>query len=246
VYDPTTKNWTNNSGPVPGLSGRFGASLVPNGRQLVLFGGVCSPAEDASVWRVTLPSTWTRDPSSSLAPNLVFHSAVVSSGSLYTFGGATPTAYATSLLHRYDLVTSNWTQINSSGPAPRQRASLVPSGTRLFLFGGTNETYYFNDVWQLILQKDCNSLACEQCSNSTTCGWCKLNSQCLAGTRNNSFLGSCTTSGTADWVIRVSMCPETGFPSWGIALIVIGGVVLIGILVFAIMKVRSKSDYSAI
>jgi len=41
-------------------------------------------------------------------------------------------------------------------------------------------------------------------------------------------------------------CPEL-FPSWAIALIVIGGVVIIGVIVFGIMKLRgTKSGYDPV
>jgi len=45
----------------------------------------------------------------------------------------------------------------------------------------------------------------------------------------------------------IYQCPEDGLQSWAIALIVIGGVVVIGIVVFAIMKLRSqRPEYSTI
>ena len=48
------------------------------------------------------------------------------------------------------------------------------------------------------------------------------------------------------YILDPLVCPSNGFPSWAIALIVIGGVVIIGIIVFAVMKMRKSNEYEEI
>jgi len=104
---------------------------------------------------------------------------------------------------------------------------------------------YFNDTWQLVIEKECKPLKCDVCVKSGGCGWCVDSKICLVGNSSLSELGQCGADST--WTVMAIQCPEEGFPSWAIALIVIGGVVLIGIIVFAIMKVRSgRPDYNQI
>jgi len=249
IYDTNTKNWTlqiPTGGQAP--SPRSGASVVTFQDSIVVYGGTCNGVYYSDIWSYSLTGkTWSNETVAGRAqlPALAYHAAGLATNStFYVFGGASMTSTATSNLYSYNILSKNWTQIILNGPSARQQSSLTVSGNRLFIFGGTDLTNYYNDVWQLVLEKDCKSLKCDDCTKASFCGWCTSRTLCVAGNESTVFISSSCVD--PEYTRKLTLCPEEGFPSWAIALIVIGGVVLIGIIVFAIMKVRSKSDYSAI
>lgn len=71
--------------------------------------------------------------------------------------------------------------------------------------------------------------------------------KCVSGAENSAYLtGSCKGDASTAFNTEPLMCPATGFPSWAIALIVIGSIVVVGIVVFAITKMRKSSEYEEI
>jgi len=247
---PPKKNWTyhNETSPTGAPSPRSNALVVAFLDTIYVHGGECGGNVFNDTWMFSpSESKWTLITRG--GPTLTNASAAVASnGTMYVFGGSDG-KMVTNQLYAFDLTVTNanWTNITPKqppSPSPRQRSSLIASGSRLFLFGGYNGTY-LNDTWQLVIQKDCKGFKCEDCIKSGSCGWCMGNTLCIVGSSSLSAIDSACKPD--QYTLSAVRCPEEGFPSWAIALIVIGGVVLIGIIVFAIMKVRSgRQDYSSI
>jgi hypothetical protein len=234
---------------------RTGASVFYYGTSLIAFGGYCSTTgyyNDVHRLDTSQPTLqWTVDTSTGVAPTPRASAvAFVQGNTLYVFGGLTATGTASDT-YTYDLVGKVWTVVTGLSEAPPARAfaSSVALQNRALVVGGSadgGEPY--SDTWQFVLQNQCIGLSCEDCTkNGPTagCGWCNGNTgqyRCIAGDTTPYVPSTCVNSYTAD----IDQCPEA-FPSYAIALIVIGGVVLVGIIIFAIMKVRSsKSDYQEI
>jgi hypothetical protein len=132
-------------------------------------------------------------------------------------------------------------------------------GNQFYYYGGyrtavpTNQ--YHTDLWQFVDEKFCTSLSdCEVCVNVYECGWCSSTfdaaPNCVAGNENGPVVQQSSAEATTcknDVLLKqVENCPEE-FPSWAIALIVIGGVILVGGIVFGIMKLRSgKPGYEPV
>jgi len=244
IYNPATKNWTYHNITQGAPQPRTGASVATFLDTLYVFGGECNGDIFNDTWAFSLSlRTWSQK-TTGLARVSNASAVVASNGTMYVFGGATSSG-ATRNLYTYDTQAGNWSNITPvASPSARQRASITVSGYRLFLFGGTNGMTYYNDTWQLVIEKDCKQLSCLDCVKSVSCGWCNGNGFCLVGNSSLSELGVCSGQSYTKSALQ---CPEEGFPSWAIALIVIGGVVLIGIIVFAIMKVRSgRPEYTRI
>jgi hypothetical protein len=148
----------------------------------------------------------------------------------------------------------------SMGTYPLNRIGTVSSviGNSFFYFYGLNmaSMTLYNDYFRFIDEKYCTTIKdCEVCVGIYECGWCNsalLNGpSCVAG--NSSMVGTTrsptlpqTCGNGAILLGGIENCPEL-FPSWAIALIVIGGVILVGGIVFGIMKLRSgKPGYDPV
>jgi hypothetical protein len=148
---------------------------------------------------------------------------------------------------------------NSSIPLNRTGSVSSVIGNTFFYFYGEDpnpemQTSY-NDYYRFVDEKYCTGVSdCEVCVGVYECGWCNtalLNGpSCVAG--NSTMIGSNrypfpNTCGSNAYLLGgIESCPEL-FPSWAIALIVIGGVILVGGIVFGIMKLRSgKPGYDPV
>jgi len=239
-------------------NGRIGASVSLYQNELIVFGGYCPPLNvppaEGIVYRyhyTSTPPTWTMDNSvgGGVVPplGLRYHSANIVDKYLYIFGGIsgnTLPGISHNDTYQYDLTTMEWVKLNISGkgPSPRLDLSSLVQSNRIIFFGGKlpEEPVALNDSYQLVLELYCLGKKCVDCVAAYSCGWCNSNSdgfQCIAG-NSTSYVkqGACGRDLSND----IYQCPEEGLPSWAIALIVIGGVVVIGVIVFAIMKMRSQ------
>jgi len=135
-----------------------------------------------------------------------------------------------------------------------QRNGAVVSlfGTQWFYYGGNSQSGYHYDLWQFVDEKYCTSVAdCEVCVDVFECGWCNSAiapgaPSCVAGNSTGTIITPTPTCNSISLLTQVENCPEL-FPSWAIALIVIGGVILVGGIVFGIMKLRSgKPGYDPV
>jgi len=176
---------------------------------------------------------------------------------MYVFGGMSSNGAALGDGYVYNLKQFNWTMITPQPKYPNARygAIAVPLLNRGLLYGGENNGIYFDDINQLVSEVTCFNYGCEDCTTTATgCGWCNVNNEaayrCIAGDANVPFVpSSCNSTNSMDYITDLDFCPQL-FPSYAIALLVIGGVVLVGVVIFAIMKVRSggeeKSGYERI
>lgn len=117
--------------------------------------------------------------------------------------------------------------------------------------GGVGPTGDLGDAWQFVHQADClGHRTCAACTGAAGCGWCWANMrgyECVSGAGSSAYLtGSCRGDPATALNTEPLLCPADGFPSWAIALIVIGAIVVVGIVVFAITKMRKASEYEEI
>jgi len=260
AYSFVNKNWTEyNSSAVKPLEG---ATLINyNDNALYLFGGSAScqnnPGDDIYRFSIT-DGRWDNGPiapTNGKPPARAFHSAFLSNGEMYIFGGEAVNG-PLSDVWAYNISGNTWRQVMMpNAPTSRSRVASASVMNRFFIYGGqgsstTLASESYNDLWQLVVQRDCFNKNCMTCVATTNagCGWCPDNTanyQCIAGSGSSPYVpGTCQK--IENFSTDTNDCPETGFPSWAIALIVIGGVVLIGIIVFAIMKFREKNEYQEI
>jgi len=235
------KNWSNittgSAGPA-----KAGSSAFYFNNSIVVFGGRCGTDYSGDVYRLSFTNNptllWTKDPSTGPAASNV--AAFIQGNILFVYGGVT-SAGVSDEAFAYDLSNFTWTPINSSNPGGRSFSSVAPMVNRAFIIGGRNEeNTYLDDIVQLVLMKPCLGTGCEDCTNVDGCGWCSASSLCLAGGQFSPFMASACNS-TDNYINDLDSCPQV-FPSYGIALLVIGGVVVVGIIIFAIMKVRSGDE----
>lgn len=245
----SASNWTVLA-PANPPPGRVGANALFYKGTIVVFGGYCNTDYFNDVYRYDIAAnTWTKDNATSgSVPAGRYHSSAFILGDvLYVLGGETSSSGAKDS-YSYNLLNHTWTAIaNHTGSVPdaRSGAATVALVNRAVLFGGNNGGVVYGDTWQFVLEFPCLGLKCDDCTKNVAlgCGWCP-DGQCVAGDANAAFVPkTCTAAGYTN---DLNQCPES-FPSYAIALIVIGGVVLVGIIIFAIMKWRSgKSDYQEI
>jgi len=157
VYEPSKKNWTLYN-PGPQLSPRSGASVFYFYGKIYVHGGMCSGQIFGDTWEFDPKGpTWKHVATGPLVYNAA--AVVASNGTLYLFGGVMANGVSKDL-HMYDIAATKWSTLITSTttrPPPREKASMIVRGNRLFLFGGQNGLQYYNDTWQFVLQKDCSS-----------------------------------------------------------------------------------------
>jgi len=254
VWIFSDNKWTNHSSTVQPI-GRNGATAIVYDNSLVVFGGYCDQTDDSSVWRLNLNTLiWTRDDLSPPYPSpRWYHSSFFDNGDhMYIFGGTNSLGNNFGDLWRYNLTSKLWTEIKIQGPSPRENAQIAFDGkNRFFIYGGKSNTDKnpYNDIWQFVLEENCLANECYDCAaKQSRCGWCEKNPpgfQCVAGVSNTPFVNY--TCGGKFFTETYYKCPEVGFPSWGISLSIICGIVVIAILVFLIKKIKdSKSPYRSI
>eukprot|EP01123_Difflugia_compressa_P000638 TRINITY_DN1074_c0_g1_i1.p1 TRINITY_DN1074_c0_g1~~TRINITY_DN1074_c0_g1_i1.p1 ORF type:complete len:371 (+),score=44.00 TRINITY_DN1074_c0_g1_i1:91-1113(+) len=224
---------------------RYGASAVLSNNSIFLYGGRCGNTVYSDyIWRYSLSSfSWTPiTPDSGNLKPLYYHSVFVRNSVMYLVGGETDTFQQSDIIYSYDMINRAWSSVIQIDKFARSRALTASVGNRAIVYGGFSANTSLSDSWQFIIEKECSSLLnCTACISSPMCGWCD-SSKCVSGNHLTAF----DTSTCNSFYIK-SNCPNDEFPSWAIALIVIGGVVLLGIIIFGIMKSRdSNKDYSPI
>jgi len=260
VYNGSTWNMLNVAQPNPPIDARAGASAVlysaNSNNFIIAYGGSCGTTYFPDVWRLDLTAnTWAKDVlnANGVTPPAVSYAAVFAQqNTLFVIGGMTSTGVS-SAAYAYDLNNKNWTVVSVGNTSPRFAPASISLLNRAVVFGGassSNPLTTLDDTLQFVVEGNCLNKNCEACTASGTgCGWCNNNPgpdatgidyHCIAGATAPYVAKSCSDS--SSYTTDVLQCPEP-FPSWAIALIVIGAVVLIGIVIFAIMKVRSRDGY---
>jgi len=185
------------------------------------------------------------------------HIATLSSYPLYS-GNMETFIYFTGItdysIILYD-VNANTTSV------PTTKMSLDPldmplstiAGSRLFIYGGMdrNTSMVMSELWQFVNERYCTSVSnCDDCVSYSGCIFCASAvasgaPSCVSGNTTHPYITQ-TCAPASGVISTVETCPEA-FPSWAIALIVIGGVILVGGIVFGIMKLRAvKPGYDPV
>jgi len=157
---------------------------------------------------------------------------------IYIIGGSIEHGALLSQLVVYPTDDSRDPYLSIDTRPPRQRASATAAGNRLFIYGGEESPALSADgqVYQLVLEKNCYNFSCSDCFQHSECGWCS-NSACFAGVGGKPYAPQACSGEVA---LDSGVCEQGGFPDWAIALIVFGGVILVAIIVFAILKLRGR------
>ncbi|WRT67696.1 uncharacterized protein IL334_004668 [Kwoniella shivajii] len=146
---------TKGDAPIP----RVGHSSAMADRIMIVWGGdtkvnVDDP-QDERLYILDLRSQeWTSVPVQRGPVGRYGHAVCLIEGKFYVFGGQADGAFMNDLW-MYDIkqlsgTTHKWEQINYSTPAPPRRTGhiLVAGSTgKLYLFGGTDGNYHYNDTW---------------------------------------------------------------------------------------------------
>jgi hypothetical protein len=240
VYDAAGKKWAplTTTGTVPGS---IGSSAILYGNSIVVFGGMCGEDYFGDVYRLNLDTNvWAKDNATNTPSGRGYASAFINLDTLFVFGGST-SAGAVKDAFSYDLVNKVWAPLNTTSvhPDARYASSTVSLVNRAFVFGGQNTNIFLDDAFQLVAENVCLNRGCEDCTGTDGCGWCSTSAKCIAG--DAAAYVATTCNATSTFITDLDSCPQV-FPSYGIALLVIGGVVVVGIIIFAIMKVRGGDD----
>jgi N-acetylneuraminic acid mutarotase len=242
VYAAGPKTWAAVATTGAAPAGRVGSSAILYGNSLVVFGGMCGTEYfPGDVYRLDLTSNvWTKDNATNAPSGRAYASAFINLDTLFVYGGQT-TAGAEKDAYTYDLVNKVWAPLNTTSihPDARYATSTVGLVNRAFVFGGKNLNMYFDEAYQLVAENVCLTRGCEDCTGTSGCGWCSTSAKCIAGDTAAYVVSTCNVS--SPFITDLDSCPQV-FPSYGIALLVIGGVVVVGIIIFAIMKVRGGDD----
>jgi hypothetical protein len=265
VYDPASGLWwwdmtnglvkQNTTGPEP--EGRMFPAIVAYNGDLFLQGGINGSKVYEDFWYYSMGAKmWSQRNNTGIPPSWG-HTATLSvlKTSNYNSANIYFTGLSSRTIVNYDINANSSSTIMSTNNLPPRSVATI-SGNRMFAYGGLVGVTFSNSLYQIVNEKYCTSSPdCETCVSVTGCTFCKTAvsasaPSCVSGTSANPFIlstcsGTNSTSGTAV-ISMVEYCPEI-FPSWAIALIVIGGVILVGGIVFGIMKLRSgKPGYEPV
>jgi len=253
AYDTKAKTWKTLTPNGTNVPPRRGAGVAFYKNSIVAVGGSCgAPLLGPAVFRLDLGTpTWSQDTlnnNSRAGPNVTDAAVFVIDTGLYVIGGSPAGRDTEASAWMYDLENKNWTLLSTPETylLARAKAGVSTSVNRVFIIGGENDAGdVLPDASQFVLQNKCLGYkTCEDCSTQPSnggCGWCNGNNEgyrCLAGGINAPYVVSSCNASSTTYVSDIDFCPQA-FPSYAIALLVIGGVVVIGVIIFAIMKVRS-------
>jgi len=250
-----TKLDTSKSEYIPG-SVTGGAVFAINKTTLVSVGGrPCAGGWTVDVNRLTITGqtgVWTKDFVEGFIPvGRDRHTIVLDTTSKNTsfvlFGGRDQTNNPLQDVWQYDLQARIWTQLGpptpgNLWPSPRSDHSAVWGKGRMLIFGGQNTTNASSELWQFILNGDCfqNGDLCQNCVRPG-CGWCQANLkafQCVAGLSTTGAYDTEACQKTDEFVFDTEEC-EPLFPGWIISLIIIGCIVVLGVIVYMVMRQRN-------
>jgi hypothetical protein len=261
VYSVENQAWNrvDTSGSAYKPTPTRGAALVALGNgKLVLVGGLaCTGQSTMSVSRLEISNNtgvWQLDASgagpSARQGHTVVLDTLTKNQSFILFGGVNAAGTVLDDVWRYDLGSLMWTHIGpgqagESWPPARTYHSSVWGRGRVLFFGGQNTQIDFlpnNEIWQLILNMDCfTQQICQDCIGQDGCGWCQRNAkthQCVAGSPLTGAYGFNNCAEDDPFVIDTLDCQPL-FPGWIISLIIIACIVVLGIIVYFVMRVRN-------
>jgi N-acetylneuraminic acid mutarotase len=115
--------------------------------------GSSGPTATATPLRIVTPSSapmrWHKLAPSGAQPLARYDHSLVTDGThVYLFGGRRPDALAD--FWTYDIAGNTWTEVTGFGPQPRFGHNAIWDSGRslLVLFGGQDQTKFYDDVWE--------------------------------------------------------------------------------------------------
>jgi len=247
---------------------RLAPALVGYNNGFLMHGGrLQSGTIQSELWQFNGDNTPTWSMVNSNLFTAATHTAVISILPPTTTASSNVTIYFTNFgmgpsagvyMVSFDLMSNmTYFHYNDSTMVPVNRIGSLSSviGNTFFYFLGKDNENYYNDYYRFVDEKYCTSIMdCEVCVGIFECGWCSAalanGPNCVAGNQTKSGgnrlpIVSDTCAHATVLLSVIESCPEL-FPSWAIALIVIGGVILVGGIVFGIMKLRAKPGYDPV
>jgi len=161
VLDLNTRGWVplNPSGTLPPPRFNHSVAYYHSRNKMILFGGV-GETHYNDVWTLDLTpgaETWTRILPSGTSPQPLSGATIVidyASNRLILFGGEDGRG-AKNDVWELNIQTLTWQQLNPTGslPPPRflHRAVYDPDQNKMIIFGGTNSSIFYGDIWSLDL-----------------------------------------------------------------------------------------------
>jgi len=154
AYNPASRTWINMN-PATHPPSCYGHAMAydPKSDRIILFGGYCINYHSPETWAYDFnTNTWTNMHSSDPPAGRVNHRLVYDSRNhrLLLFSGVTPAGILNDLWS-YDARSNTWTNLTPKITPPARlghsMAYDIRSG-RAVIFGGKNETIFFDDVWE--------------------------------------------------------------------------------------------------
>lgn len=131
-----------------GPSARWGATLVPYGSSLFLFGGF-GDAFYNDLWRYDLEEAkWTALGPAGLPPPRHYHTAAVYGLKMYIFGGFRGSAF-TADIWAYEFEANRWIRIDGQSAVSQRRGhscTVLPHRKSCVIMGGRDDKKRLNDV----------------------------------------------------------------------------------------------------
>jgi N-acetylneuraminic acid mutarotase len=158
AYDPAANTWTNLLPAEPRPAARDSQALAydADNKVMILFGGWSTQRE--------FQDTWAYDPADSVWTDLAPAGEIPSFRALaqmvydpraermVIFGGGSGTDAYDGTWH-FDVAAKRWSMADLTGRSPSARTGYAmvydPTGQRVVLFGGSDGSTFFNDLWIL-------------------------------------------------------------------------------------------------
>eukprot|EP01126_Amoeba_proteus_P036711 TRINITY_DN3747_c0_g1_i2.p1 TRINITY_DN3747_c0_g1~~TRINITY_DN3747_c0_g1_i2.p1 ORF type:complete len:178 (-),score=32.38 TRINITY_DN3747_c0_g1_i2:104-637(-) len=154
----------------------------------------------------------------------------------------------------FDINDETWSQVGlpligkGSWPSPREMFGSAYYGGRFIVFGGNSaHNMATNELWQFVMNKDCQwKTTCQDCSLVIGCGWCEGNDvpyKCVAGVASAPYSYSSCNLKEGPFIVEFTQCPLDHFPGWIVALVVIGCIMVLGLVMYFLLKHRKSHKY---
>jgi N-acetylneuraminic acid mutarotase len=160
AYDPAANAWTEltPAGDSPAARDSHAMVYDPATARVVLFGGWSQTAEFNDTWLYDpAANTWTKATPAEGSPSARALAQMVcdSKGErIVLFGGGTAGNVAEGDTWIYNPVAGTWNQVAPGGEQPMARTGHAmaydPATGTAYLFGGSDGSVFFNDVWTYV------------------------------------------------------------------------------------------------
>lgn len=143
----------NTTGTMPRLRRCHSACLYRD--SIYIYGGYVEESSCENDFHVLNLKTlqWTQIEQKGTIPSpRAYHAACFVGSKMYTFGGASYSRVRNMEVHAFDTETNTWEEIktpdNEKHPLVRCGHRVFVSGRSVFMFGGSDDDVYYNDLWR--------------------------------------------------------------------------------------------------